>query len=96
MLGRGSSLEMPALAPLLSPGWVAVTVRTREGRVVSESYRFPGPRETPEVGELLPVDPVHSESSLSDGPWRVVNYLGSDATGPESNWIEVEAIDELH
>jgi hypothetical protein len=71
-------------------------VRTREGRVVSESYRFPGPRETPEVGELLPVDPVHSESSLSDGPWRVVNYLGSDATGPESNWIEVEAIDELH
>jgi hypothetical protein len=72
------------------------TVRTREGRVVSDRYRLPGARETPEVGELLPVEISDLDSGLENGPWRVVNYLASEATGPQGNWIEVEAIDDLH
>ena len=65
-------------------GLTVYTVREGDlkGRIVSESYRHPGPDE-PHQGERL---------NLGDGPnWRVISWqTGSPRATPDANTLVVE------
>jgi hypothetical protein len=68
-------------------GALVYTVRigTLEGEVVG-TYRHPGPDE-PKLGTLLDTD-----SGLPNGPWRVSDYVQTDASAHSKNVLVVEAI----
>ena len=50
-------------------------------------YRHPGPEE-PKKGTLLSPD-----GGLQGGPWRVSDYVQTDASAPANNVLVVESID---
>lgn len=51
------------------------------------TYRHPGPDE-PKIGTLL-----SPEGGLEGGPWRVSDYVQTDASAPANNVLVVERID---
>jgi hypothetical protein len=51
------------------------------------AYSHPGPEE-PKIGTLLSPD-----GGLQGGPWRVSDYVQSDASAPANNVLVVERID---
>lgn len=51
------------------------------------AYRHPGPEE-PRVGTLLSPD-----CGLQGGPWRVSDYVQTDASAPGNNVLVVERVD---
>jgi hypothetical protein len=70
-------------------GRLTYTVRlgSLTGEVIG-GYRHPGEDE-PKLGTLL--DP---SAGLPGGPWRVSEYVQSDASAPANNVLVVEQIDD--
>jgi hypothetical protein len=62
-----------------------VRVGSLKGQVVGR-YQQPGPDE-PRIGSLL--DP---DGGLAGGPWRVSDYVQTDASAPAKNVLIVEQI----
>jgi hypothetical protein len=63
-----------------------VRVGSLNGEVIG-TYTHPGPDE-PNLGTLL------STAVISGGPWRVSDYVQTDASAPHNNTLVVEPIND--
>lgn len=61
-----------------------VRVGSLNGEVIG-TYRHPGPDE-PRRGTLL------SAAAINGGPWRVSDYVQTDASAPANNTLVVESV----
>jgi hypothetical protein len=70
-------------------GRLTYTVRlgSLNGKVIGR-YKHPGPDE-PRVGTLL-----DASAGLPGGPWRVSDYVQTDASAPANNVLVVERLDD--
>src|SRR5579884_541771 len=97
--GRLTSTPSPMVLRFAQPGGVSwsslypqtvgrltytVRVGSLNGKVIG-TYTHPGPDE-PKRGTLL------SAAAISGGPWRVSDYVQTDASAPGNNTVVVEPI----